>query len=80
MEQISETHFTLTKVGYYLLHDPMTRINMDYNHDVCYQGMFYLGEAIKSGKPSGLKVFGEQWETLYQALPHLSQQVKESPE
>ncbi len=78
VELNDEGLFTLSKVGYYLLHDPMTRINMDYNHDVCYQGMFYLDEAIKSGKPSGLKVFGEQWETLYQALPHLPEKVKAS--
>jgi hypothetical protein len=70
--------YQLTKVGYYLLHDEMTRVNMDYNHDVCYQGMYYLDEAIKEGKPKGLKVFGEQWETLYQALPHLPEQVKKS--
>jgi hypothetical protein len=56
----------------------MTRVNMDYNHDVCYQGMYYLDEAIREGKPKGLKVFGEQWETLYQALPHLPEQVKKS--
>ncbi|XKH02469.1 SAM-dependent methyltransferase [Marinobacter nauticus] len=70
--------FTLSKVGHYLLHDPMTRINMDFNHDVCYQGMFYLDEAVKTGNPSGLKVFGDQWETLYQALPHLPGKVKQS--
>ncbi len=78
VELNDDGRFTLSKVGYYLLHDPMTRINMDYNHDVCYQGMFYLDEAIQSGKPSGLKVFGEQWETLYQALPHLPEKVKKS--
>lgn len=70
--------YQLSKIGYYLLHDEMTRVNMDYNHDVCYQGMYYLDEAIKEGKPKGLKVFGEQWETLYQALPHLPEQVKKS--
>jgi len=70
--------FILSKVGYFLLHDPMTRINMDYNHYVCYKGMYELDEAIKTGKPAGLKVFGEQWETLYQALPHLPDTIKKS--
>lgn len=68
----------LSKIGYFLLRDPMTRINMDYNHHVCYQGSFYLEEAIRSGKPAGLKVFGEQWQTLYQALPHLPEAARES--
>ncbi len=70
--------FVLSKVGYYLLHDKMTRVNMDYNHYICYQGMYYLDEAIKEGKPAGLKVFGEQWDTLYQVLPHLPEPNKSS--
>lgn len=78
VEQNNDGRFTLSKVGYFLLRDPMTRINMDYNHYVCYLGMYYLDEAIRSEKPVGLKVFGEQWETLYQALPHLPQKVKQS--
>ena len=73
-----EGHYRLNKVGYYLLHDPMTRINMDYNHQVCYQGMYYLDEAIRTEKPVGLKVFGEQWQTIYQALPHLPEAVQKS--
>ena len=71
-------NYLLSKVGYYLLHDRMTRINMDYNHHVCYQGMYYLDEAISQQKPVGLKVFGEQWQTLYQALPHLPETVQKS--
>ena len=70
--------FTLSKVGYFLLNDEMTRINMDYNHDVNYLGMFHIDEAIKEGKPAGLKVFGEQWETFYQALPHLPKKIRDS--
>lgn len=67
--------FVLSKVGYFLLHDEMTRINMDYNHYICYLGMYYLEEAIKTGKPSGLRVFGEKWNTLYEALPHLPEKI-----
>ncbi len=70
--------FTLSKVGNFLLNDEMTRINMDFNHDVNYLGMFHIDEAIKEGKPAGLKVFGEQWETLYQALPHLPKKIRDS--
>ena len=70
--------YLLSKTGYYLLHDEMTRINMDYNHYICYQGMYHLDEACKTEKPAGLGVFGEQWETLYQALPHLPEKIKKS--
>lgn len=78
VDELDEERFALSKVGYYLLHDKMTRINMDYNHYVCYQGMYHLDEAIKEEKPKGLQVFGEQWETLYQALPHLPEKVQQS--
>ena len=70
--------YSLSKTGFYLLHDEMTRINMDYNHYICYQGMYKLDEACKTEKPAGLSVFGEQWETLYQALPHLPEKIKNS--
>ena len=70
--------FTLSKVGYFLLNDEMTRINMDFNHDVNYLGMFHIDESIKEGKPAGLKVFGEQWKTIYQALPFLPKKIRDS--
>jgi ubiquinone/menaquinone biosynthesis C-methylase UbiE len=50
---------------------------MDFIHDVCYNGMFYLDESIRSGKPEGLKVFGE-WPTIYEGLSRLPQQVQKS--
>ncbi len=78
VEEGDEGRFTLSKVGYFLLHDKMTRINMDYNHHICYKGMYHLDEAVKEEKPAGLKVFGEQWETLYQALPHLPADIQQS--
>ncbi|MGM0594307.1 MAG: class I SAM-dependent methyltransferase [Pseudomonadota bacterium] len=78
VEESETGRYQLSKVGYFLLHDKMTRINMDYNHYICYQGMYHLDEAIKEEKPVGLKVFGEQWETLYQALPHLPEPIQKS--
>ncbi len=73
----SEDKFQLTKTGYFLLTDKCSRINMDFVHDVCYEGLFHLKEAITEEKPSGLKVFGE-WNTVYEALAHLPEKVKES--
>ncbi|PWC20034.1 SAM-dependent methyltransferase [Brenneria roseae subsp. roseae] len=72
-----DEHYILAKVGHYLLHDRMTRVNMDFTQDVCYQGMFYLDEALSKNEPSGLKVFGK-WSTIYPALSQLPQQVKDS--
>jgi ubiquinone/menaquinone biosynthesis C-methylase UbiE len=73
----NEGYYYLAKVGHFLLHDTMTRVNMDFTHDVCYQGLFYLEHALKEGKPSGLKVFGD-WPTIYPALSQLPQAARES--
>ncbi|KFK95453.1 MULTISPECIES: class I SAM-dependent methyltransferase [unclassified Serratia (in: enterobacteria)] len=69
--------YFIAKVGHFLLHDTMTRVNMDFTQDVCYQGLFSLEQALKEGKPTGLKVFGE-WPTIYPALSQLPQAARES--
>lgn len=69
--------FHLSDVGYFVLNDPMTRVNMDFTQDVCYQPMFHLGEAMSTGKPAGLAVFGT-WETLYEGLASLPAGVQKS--
>nr|WP_318383438.1 class I SAM-dependent methyltransferase [uncultured Enterobacter sp.] len=69
--------YRLAKVGHYLLHDTMTRVNMDFTQDVCYQGLFNLQTALESGQPSGLKVFGD-WPTIYPALSELPEAARNS--
>ena len=69
--------YKATDVAYFILNDKLTRVNMDFIHDVCYNGLFFLEESIKNGKPVGLKVFGE-WPTVYDALAHLPSQVQKS--
>ncbi len=69
--------YTLTKTGYFILNDHMTRVNMDFVHDVCYKGLFHLDESIKNEKPEGLKVFGK-WKTVYEALAQLPDFVQKS--
>ena len=69
--------FSITKAGWFLLNDQSTRVNLDMNHDVNYQGMFYLDESLKQGRPVGLKTLGD-WPTLYEGLSEFPQQVKES--
>lgn len=59
--------FQLTKTGWFMLHDRMTIVNMDFTHDVCYAGMASLDEAIVRGAPVGLRAFGT-WSTIYEAL------------
>ncbi|QQR85719.1 MAG: methyltransferase domain-containing protein [Flavobacteriales bacterium] len=69
--------YGVTKTGYMLASDEMTIANMDFVGDVCYEGTMHLEEALRTGRPSGLKVFGE-WPTVYQALKSLPEQVRRS--
>jgi ubiquinone/menaquinone biosynthesis C-methylase UbiE len=77
MVMVRDDRFFITKTGYFLLSDKLTRVNMDFTQDVNYLGMFHLEDSIKNGKPEGLKVFGE-WKTVYEALSHLPEKVRES--
>jgi len=72
-----DQHFFLSKIGHFLLHDPMTQVNMNFTQDVCYQGLFHLKTALHEGKPAGLKVFGE-WPTIYPALSQLPEPARSS--
>lgn len=69
--------YTISKTGWFLLNDPATRVNMDFNHDVNYRGLFYLDEALAEGKPAGLKTLGN-WKTIYEGLAELEPQVQQS--
>ena len=64
--------YTISKTGWFLLNDPATRVNIDFNHDVNYRGMFYLDEALKDGKPAGLKTLGnwvcQNWINKYRIV------------
>ncbi|MFZ3503287.1 methyltransferase [Vibrio harveyi] len=70
-------NYSLANLGFYLLYDGMTHANMDFTADVCYAAMMHLTDAIKEGKPSGLKELGD-WETIYQGLSTLPEQAKQS--
>lgn len=77
----TERGYALTRTGFFILNDPMTRANMDFVHDVCFQGLFHFQEAITSGRPSGLQAFGEEgagWGTLYQGLSQMPEQARKS--
>lgn len=72
-----ELRFVLGKVGHFVLYDEMTRVNMDFVGDVCYAGASALEDSVRSGKPEGLKVFGD-WPTIYEGLSRLPEGVKRS--
>jgi len=77
VDRLNNDTFVLTKTGYFLLRDKMTRVNVDFIQDVCYKGLFHLKDAIKSGKPTGLKEMGN-WPTIYEGLKDLDKKVLNS--
>lgn len=74
---LNEGRFTLTRLGYFILRDPMTHANMDMAHEICYRGLFHLDEAIEQGNPAGLKTLGN-WKTFYEGLSSLPPSARES--
>ncbi len=74
---LRDDRYMLTKTGFFVLSDPMTRVNMDFVNDVNYLGMFHLQESVEKGFPAGLKVFGE-WNTIYEGLKDLPEQARKS--
>ncbi|WP_296326099.1 methyltransferase [Treponema sp. UBA3813] len=68
----------LGKVGWFLLEDDCTRVNFNFTNDICYKGAFNLIDSIKNGKPEGLRVFGDKWTTVYEALSTLPEREKKS--
>ena len=69
--------YTISKTGWFLINDPATRVNIDFNHDVNYEGWFHLEESLRNGKPEGLRHFGP-WPTVYEGLSSLPKQVQDS--
>ena len=71
-------YLSLGKIGWFLLEDNLTKVNFNFTNDICYKGAFDLTDSIKSSKPEGLKVFGDQWTTVYEALSTLPPKEKKS--
>jgi hypothetical protein len=69
--------YVLDKAGFVILTDPITQVNIDFNHDVCYQALFSLEESLDQEKPVGLKVFGD-WPTVYEGLSQLPEAARTS--
>ena len=69
--------YRLGKTGWFLLRDAMIRADIDFNHDVNYEGWFVLDKALEEGRPAGLEHFGS-WPTIYEGLSSLPEQVQKS--
>jgi len=74
----TENNYSITKMGYFLLKDEATRVNLNFVHDVCYKALFHLEESIEKEKPIGLKEIGIDDNTIYPSLSKLVEPIKTS--
>ena len=74
---LNDGRYKLTRTGHFVLNDPLARTNMDFVHDVCYKGLFDLDKSIVTGKPEGLKEFGN-WKTIYEGVNQLPPEIQKS--
>lgn len=70
--------YSLTKTGECLIYDAMTEVNLNFSNDVNYCALSHTAQAIQEGKPSGLKVFDENWTTIYPHLKDLPNKTQKS--
>lgn len=73
----NEPNYRLAKVGYFLLHDDMTRVNMAFTDDVCYRAMTHLTASLQESRPAGLQELGD-WATIYEGLSVLPEPARRS--
>jgi len=69
--------YLLAKTGYFLLNHDMTKVNFDFMRDICAAGAPTMEASIETGKPLGLKNFGD-WNTLYEGLSSFPSPARES--
>ncbi len=72
-----EGNYELTKIGYFLAFDKTVNVNINFNNDICYQGLYHLNDSIVNGKAEGLKELGD-WPTIYEGLSKLTPQQNKS--
>lgn len=75
--RLSGGNYVLEKAGYCVLSDSITQINLNFVHDVCYQGLFDLDKSLDEQRPVGLKTFGD-WPTIYEGLSNLPEPARSS--
>lgn len=75
--ELREKRFSLSKVGYFVLHDEMTRVNLNFVRDICYHGAANLVSALKEQRPAGLHHLGN-WQNIYQGIGELGEPARSS--
>ncbi len=69
--------FFATKAAHFVVHDEMTRVNLNFVRDVCYRGAEDLQASIIEGRAAGLHHLADT-ETVYEALGDLAEPARTS--
>ncbi len=75
---LKDSLYKTTRLTFFILNDEMTMANMNFAKDICYEGMADLKASVETGRPEGLKHFGPQWRTVYEALSSLPEDKRKS--
>lgn len=78
---LERERFILSKIGYYLLDDEMTRVNVEFARDVCYRPLSRLTQSIVEGKPCGLSELAPEagdGSTIYEGFDQLPARARQS--
>ncbi|MFG6370855.1 methyltransferase [Turicimonas muris] len=76
VEQKEENYY-LAKTGWFLLNDPLVKVNFAFTRDVCYRGLENLDKSFLEQRPAGLGALGN-WPTIYPALTTLPEPARKS--
>ncbi|MBQ0003283.1 MAG: class I SAM-dependent methyltransferase [Treponema sp.] len=74
----NKEYLSLSKTGWFLLEDNLTKANFNFTNDICYKGAFDLGESVKNGKPEGLKYLSKDATIIYEILSKLPEKEHKS--
>lgn len=74
---LEDGRYRITDAGQLWLFDRMTNVNANFVQDICYAGAAHLEDSLRTGKPAGLKVFGD-WSTIYEGLTQLPPAAQQS--
>lgn len=70
--------WSLTKTGWFLQNDGLTRANFNFAADVCYRGLASLKESFEESRPAGLKELAPGSATIYPVLRSLPEPARKS--
>lgn len=73
----ADVRWKATGVGRLIERDESVRVNMDFVAHVCYRALEHLGQAVKEGRPAGLRELGD-WATFYEGMASMPEPARSS--